>query len=315
MKEADVISRVRAIFDQTPNPTNLIIPNGDDGAVFQATESQVVVSTDIAVEDVHFRTEWSAGAEIGAKITAANLADICAMGARPTYLLVSVAFPKSYLAHLEDIAKGIFSECSKVGAKVIGGDISTAEKLVISITALGETSSAITRSGAKVNDLVMISNLPGWSAAGLLALEKSFVSSALAQKSIKQHCAPAIDYEKYCNNFSKFNAATDISDGLLLDAANIAAASGLAISLESAEIRKTESYQELKNMADQIMIGAENDVAMNWVLTGGEDHVLLVTGSEPIPGFWVIGKAIPGSGIYLDGKKVETTDSGFQHRW
>ena len=111
MNELEVLNRVRSIFDQTPDSAELLIPNGDDGAVFKVKDSQIVVSTDISVEDVHFRSDWSSADEIGAKITAANLADICAMGGWPKYLLVSVAFPSNFLARLEDLAKGIYSEC------------------------------------------------------------------------------------------------------------------------------------------------------------------------------------------------------------
>ena len=320
MNEREVLNRVRAIFDQTPNLPELLIPNGDDGAVFKVKDSQIVVSTDISVEDVHFRSNWSSAEEIGTKITAANLADICAMGGWPKYLLVSVAFPSHFLVRLEDLAKGIYSECKKVGAKVIGGDLSSSEKLIISITAIGETNAAVSRSGAKANDYVLISNLTGWSAAGLLALENSFVSTLLAQKAIKLHCAPQIDYEKYQSCFSKVNSATDTSDGLLIDAANIADSSGLAFELESRLIQEITDFHELQELAAQIIHASKenldhSEIVMNWILRGGEDHVLLVTGPEPIAGFSVIGRALSGSGVYLDGKKVASNEGGFQHRW
>lgn len=333
MDELEILSRVRSIFDQLPNPPELLVPNGDDGAVFNAFNSKVVVSTDMAVEGVHFRTDWSTPYEIGRKITVANLADIFAMGGLPKFLLVSVAFPSSYLNRLKDLAKGIKDEADKVNAKVIGGDISSSQQLVISITAIGETEKAITRSGAKLNDLVMISNLPGWSAAGLLMLEKSLTQTELQNHAIKQHCAPDIEYQRYKEIFGIANSATDTSDGLLLDAANIAQASGVSIELSSSNFKTLPDFQKLQELAIQLIKinlsninlininqGAEAsetaaEIAMNWILRGGEDHVLLATAQQKIPGFTVIGKVASGSGVLLDGNKIATDFGGFQHRW
>lgn len=319
MKELEVLSRVRAIFDQLPDPKELLIPNGDDGAVFTLGNSKMVAATDMAVEGVHFRTDWSSAHEIGRKITAANLADIFAMGGWPKYLLVSVAFPSAFLNHLEDLAIGIREEAAKVNAKVIGGDISSSNKLIISITALGETDNPITRSGAQLNDLVMISNLTGWSAAGLSALEKGFVDTELSQLAIRQHCAPELDYKKYQQSFNFLNAATDTSDGLILDAANIAHTSEVAMEIDSAALRALPDFEKLKALAE--LLAASNDeesieeLVMSWVLRGGEDHVLLVTGPKVITGFSVIGKVTKGSGVWLDGSEISTELGGFQHHW
>ena len=320
MDELEILSKVRTIFDQLPNPPELLVPNGDDGAVFNAINSKVVVSTDMAVEGVHFRTDWSTAYEIGRKITTANLADIFAMGGEPKFLLVSVAFPSGYLNRLEDLAKGIRDEARKVNANVIGGDISSSQQLVISITAIGQTEQAITRSGAKLNDLVMISNLPGWSAAGLIMLEKSLVETELQNHAVKQHCAPDIEYQSYKEIFGIANSATDTSDGLLLDAANIAQASGVAIELSSTALRALPDFQELQELATQLNKSdgspeLASATAMNWILRGGEDHVLLATAEQAIPGFSVIGKVVSGSGVLVDGKKVATELGGFQHRW
>lgn len=319
MDELELLSRVRSLFDQTPNPENLLVPNGDDGAVFTAANQKVVVSTDMAVEGVHFRTSWSSAYEIGKKITVANLADIFAMGGWPKFLLVSVAFPSGFLNRLEELAMGIRDEAGKVNAKVIGGDLSSSQQLVISITAIGETFNAITRSGAKPHDLVMISHLPGWSAAGLMALEKSLLKTELQSYAVKQHCAPQVDYQSYRESFALANSATDISDGLLLDAANIAQASEVALELDLSTLKALPDFGRLRELAAQLAntatLEAAEDLALNWVLRGGEDHVLLVTAAQIIPGFKVVGRVAPGSGVFVDGKKMATQLGGFQHHW
>ncbi|NDG09572.1 MAG: thiamine-phosphate kinase, partial [Actinobacteria bacterium] len=91
MREAELIEQIQSIFART-GKANLIVPNGDDGAVF-TSEKQVVACADVAVEGVHFRPKWSSLFEVGRKITAANLADICAMGGWPNFLLVTVVLP------------------------------------------------------------------------------------------------------------------------------------------------------------------------------------------------------------------------------
>jgi thiamine-monophosphate kinase len=301
---------VRAIFDQVADPPNLIVPNGDDGAVFASAESNVVIATDMAVEDVHFRLSWSSAAEIGQKITAANLADICAMGGWPQYLLVSVGFPKSFIGKLEQLTQGICDEAKKVGAKIIGGDLSTSEKLVISITAVGAVQRSIKRSGAQIGDFVQISHLPGWSAAGLTLLQREAHESPENSRAFSAHRRPEIDYQKYKTAFAAINSATDTSDGLLLDAKSIAEASSCRIALDTNSLAEISGYTELAKLAKNLSV----DV-MEWLLRGGEDHVLLVTAKLPIPDFFVIGKVVAGSGISLDGQEIGEQETGFQHQW
>lgn len=310
MNEQEVLKQVRSIFDQTPSPTNLIVENGDDGAVFHVQDANLAISTDMAVEDVHFKLNWSTPQQIGRKITAANLADICAMGANPEYLLVSVGFPKSFLPHLVGLAEGIFQEASKLGAKVIGGDLSSSEKVVISISAVGRCNKPITRSKAQIGDLLLISHLPGWSAAGLELLTRGKTELKDPTKAVSQHCAPEIDYEKYLSSFDVAHAATDISDGLLLDASNLAESSRVAISIDTESFRKCEDFSAIAELASLLDI--------DWrklVLSGGEDHVLLVTSDSPIAGFTQIGRVDSGEGVFVDGVRVDDSQKGFQHQW
>lgn len=317
MDEREVLARVRAIFDRQPTDASLIVGNGDDGAVFSAENHMTVVATDMAVENVHFRLDWSSADQVGRKITAANLADICAMGGWPEYLLVSVAFPERFLPELELLATGILSEAQKTGAAVIGGDLSRGSELVISITAIGSTNRPVRRSGAMPGDWLMISHLPGWSAAGLqLLLQGKNNLSASENRAIAQHKAPDIDYRKYRAAFDHLTSATDISDGLLIDAGHLAEASDAAIVLDSSAFSGCEGFTDLKLVAD------ENNVSvMEMILSGGEDHVLLATSPEPdkCAGFVKVGKIESGTGVVLDGKKIEAKDlangAGYQHNW
>jgi thiamine-monophosphate kinase len=319
VREEEVLKRVRAIFDTSKTSAsaaaNIVIGNGDDGAVVKLNEGLTILSTDMAVESIHFRRAWSTPQEIGRKITAANLADICAMGGWPEYLLVAVAFPKDYLDELEDLARGIAEEATKVGASVIGGDLSQGSELVISITAVGRTLRAITRSGAKVGDVVMISHLPGWSKAGLEILSGDLThGSESSQRALVQHRSPQIDYSKYRKVYAVLNSATDVSDGLLIDSGHIAGASGVALHLQSTLIEKAEGFAALQQLAQEFGTGESSGI--DFVLSGGEDHVLLVTTSTPekCEGFIEIGRVEQGEGVLLDGKTV-SGEAGYQHHW
>jgi len=134
--ESELIEAISAVFKRSDSnvPENVIIGIGDDGAVIAPSSYKSVLATDMAVEGVHFKREWSTLKEIGAKITAANLADIYAMGGDPKYLLVGAGLTPDFgISEITQLAEGIASESKLVGASVVGGDISKADQLVISI--------------------------------------------------------------------------------------------------------------------------------------------------------------------------------------
>ena len=102
-------------------------------------DGRVVATTDLLVEDRHFRRDWSAAADVGAKAAAQNLADVAAMGARPRTLLVGLACPASLPADwVLDMIGGLVAECRRAGASIAGGDVTGADRVMIAITALGE---------------------------------------------------------------------------------------------------------------------------------------------------------------------------------
>src|SRR5580700_5726003 len=109
-----------------PDPS-AVVGIGDDAAVLPVPDGRVVASTDLLVEGRHFRRDWSGPTDIGGKAAAQNLADIAAMGAVPTALLVGLAAPSDLpVAWAEDLAAGLAQECARGGASVAGGDISAA---------------------------------------------------------------------------------------------------------------------------------------------------------------------------------------------
>lgn len=311
MEEQELLAKIRALVDR-PTPPDLLVANGDDGAVFSAGASNVVVATDIAVEGIHFQRKWSSAFEIGRKIAAANLADICAMGGWPRFLLVSAVIPENFLDEVTELSRGIAMESDLVGAQVIGGDISTGDSIIINITAIGYCDSAIKRSGARAGDYLVISHLPGWSAVGLELLRTGRTpKNEEENRALSQHKSPTIPYQRYKSAFTSLRCATDISDGLLVDASHLAAASNVKINIDSALIRN-----EMNRCGLDKLEFPDNDL-FELVLTSGEEHVLLGSVANPadLPDFIVIGSVSEGAGVSVDDQMPIIKGSGFQHRW
>lgn len=219
--ESDVISVLQKIF--TTQDPRIHLGIGDDAAVV-ATSPRSVVSSDMAVEGVHFKTEWSSAFDIGRKITAANVADILAMGGRCDYLVAAVSLTGTEeLSWIENLARGMHHEATLAGAVIVGGDIARASQIVIAMTAVGTALQPITRSGAQVGDSIYLSSLPGWSAAGLELLTREIsVNSLAADMALSQFSAPTLDY---AINFSDASAMVDLSDSLMIQGGQLASAS------------------------------------------------------------------------------------------
>lgn len=284
--EAQVIARLKEIF-ATSDP-RISIGIGDDAAVVTGGPNQIL-TTDMAVAGVHFRTDWSSAFEIGRKVTAANTADVLAMSAKPDFLLVAVSLTGSEtIEWISDLARGIKYEADLAGAHVVGGDISRADQVVISMTAIGSTSKAITRSGAKPGDGIYLSSLTGWSAAGLALLGSGFKDDGeIVQKALSEFKSPTIDYGF---DASKANALCDVSDALVIQAAQMAEASKVCFNFDLTKIQASAEFVELEKVAQKL-----NADIWSWIFAGGEDHALLATGSE-LPGL-LIGEVTEGKGL------------------
>jgi thiamine-monophosphate kinase len=298
--EAQVIAHLREIFASTDPRIEVGI--GDDAAVVAGDKRQVM-TTDMALEGVHFRKDWSTGFEIGRKVTAANAADILAMGATPDYLLVAVALTGAEsMEWISDLASGIKFEADLAGLQVIGGDISRSENVVISMTAVGHCEKAITRSGAQIGDGIYLSSLTGWSAAGLSMMQRSNEAKSDAQKlAVQEFKSPTIDYKF---DSSGATAMCDVSDCIAEQATQLANASGVELAFEENLIVKSPEFAGLRSVAIELNL----DV-WQWVFSGGEDHVLLATGRD-LPGLRV-GNVVNGNGV--SGIKSSFKDGSWKH--
>ena len=292
--ESEVIALLAQVF-ASGNP-NLEVGIGDDAAVIR-TSNRTVITTDMAVEGVHFRLEWSSPFEIGRKITAANLADVFSMGAKPTFLVVAVSLTGNEdLEWIEKLAKGITFEANLVGAAVVGGDLAKGAAVTIAITALGDVVDPILRSGAQVGDQIYLSNLPGWSRAGLAILEKGLaIESESAKRAVAAFRAPTLNYA-YAANLAKATAMSDVSDCLVTQAEQMAVASNIKFEIDLKLFEEATDFAELRALSQAIEISISD-----LVLGGGEDHVFMATGQD-LPGL-LIGQVSAGSGLTLRGNE------------
>lgn len=270
-----------------------LVPTGDDAAVMPVSDSRFVVTTDVLVEDRHFRREWSSGADIGWRAIMQNAADVGAMGAVPISFVVALVLPGDLaVSWVRDFAAGMAEACDAITAQtgvpcgVVGGDLSSGDSVVVAVTAHGDLQSRapVLRSGARVGDVVAHAGTLGFSAAGLAAL-----AAGLGRDDdvVRVHRRPSPPLAAaVVAAIAGAHAMMDVSDGLLRDAGRLAGASGVTIDLVPID---TLVDPRLLDLAGRL-----GEDAAQWVAGGGEDHGYLATfapGSVPA-GFDVIGRVV-----------------------
>ncbi|HEV7707552.1 MAG TPA: thiamine-phosphate kinase [Asanoa sp.] len=293
--EFGLIARVTARLQ--PGASTLLGP-GDDAAIVAAPDGRVVASTDALVEGRHFRRDWASGVEIGHRAAAANLADIAAMGATPTALLVALCAPPGLDARwAEDLADGLAAEAATVGAAVVGGDMAGSPTLTIAVTALGDLGGRrpVTRDGARAGDIVALCGRVGYAAAGYTVLSRGFRTPVLLVDAYRRPRVPYAAGPAAAR--AGATAMLDISDGLLQDLGHVAKASKVAIDIDRSAF---EVPPQMRDAAQALGVDP-----YHWVLAGGDDHALAATfpRDRTLPDGWrEIGRVSEGTGVTVDGK-------------
>jgi thiamine-monophosphate kinase len=310
-----------------PGPRTLV-GIGDDAAVLATPDGRVVATTDFLLEGRHFRRDWAGAADVGHKAAARSLADVAAMGAEPSALLVALAAPPGLpVSWARELAAGLAAECARVGASVIGGDTARAEAVMLAVTGLGDLAgrAPVLRSGAAPGDLVAVAGVLGHAAAGLALLEAGLTQDPLVTPLITGHLRPAPPYDAGPEAADLgATAMIDVSDGLLADLGHVAAASGVLIDTDSAALRPGDRLitaaravaGSRRHMVrtDRVTRPADTE-ARRWVMSGGEDHALAATfpaGTRLPPRWKVIGTVHAGQGVLVDGQPW-TEPSGWDH--
>lgn len=295
---------LRRVIARLPSTSAALVGPGDDAAVLAHLDGRSVITTDTMVEGPDFLVGWSTPHDLGWKAAATNLADVAAMGARPTALTVALVAPtETPVDVLEGIADGLRDACATLapGCGVVGGDLARGPVLVLAVTAIGdlEGRAPVLRSGARADDVIAIAGDLGSAARGLALLRSkardaegrpdAVRAAALraASADVRSQLAPHPPISAGAvAALAGATAMLDVSDGLARDAARIASASGVALDFDSTAV------------------GSAIEVS-------GEDHALLACfPPEPeLPaGFRRLGRVRAGEGVLLDGRHLDRID-------
>ena len=279
LSEDELIARITARFPPAPADA---IWSGDDAAVV-AADTDLVVTVDMLVEGVDFDLTWATGDDIGYKVMAVNASDIAAMGAAPRHAVATLALPPETALELVDgIAAGLALAAERFGCALVGGDVSRASEISMSLTMTGVLFGApVLRSGARPGDALCVTGSLGGAAAGLAALRRRNVGESAVRAEIDnpsganglavlaaRQLRPTPRLEAAEVLAADATAMIDISDGLALDLARLLRASGCGCDITSGAIP-----------IDPDLVTAARSLALDpltTALTGGEDFELLV---------------------------------------
>ena len=247
--EFDAIRRLLTLWG--PNAVGI----GDDAAVLDIPAGErLVVSTDASVEHVHFKREWLSAEEIGARATAAALSDLAAMAATPRGLLVALGIPDNWRRDVEAVARGIGAAAAAAECAIVGGNITKAGELSLTITVLGSARNPISRAGALPGDDLYVTGSLGGPGVALSALLAGNVPEAPHRARFAAPVPRLREGGWLAAHGAR--AAIDISDGLVGDATHLAVASGVSITLDENAIPRMDGVR----MSDALASGEEYEL-------------------------------------------------------
>lgn len=302
-------------------PSRLVLGIGDDAAVVKYGKDRMLLTTDMMVEGIHFNFAWTTPYQLGFKLVSVNVSDIYAMGGKPDFMVLNFAANRNTgLEIFDQLYDGIEYALGYYGLSLVGGDISAAEKMVLSATITGTASKILCRSGARPGDKIYVSGTLGDAACGLELLKRirkpiPFEKAKKTNKPlqweimsplIRRHLMPAA--RKSSAFLRSATSMMDISDGLLIDLSRLCSASGAGARIYSQNIPLSD---EMKAASEYLNISS-----LDLALHGGEDYELLFTAPENKKmNAFCIGE-IAESGISItdkNGKSVKVSAKGYQH--
>ena len=247
---------------------------GDDAAILrQSSKLEWAVSCDSSLEGVHFRDGSHPPESIGYKSLARAVSDLAAMGSRPRYFLLVLALPSAKTGHwLDRFATGMARAARELNIRLIGGDTSKSQSVMISITVLGEVAPgrAITRSGARPGDLIYVSGQLGRAQLGLELILRGLAHRPSLRRFLQPHLYPKIPLTLGQSLATRrlATAMMDISDGLSTDLARLCAASGVGARIWAGKVPRVQIPPALARQKFD---------TLELALHGGEDYGLLFT--------------------------------------
>jgi thiamine-monophosphate kinase len=299
LSERERIRRIRELFPRA----------GDDAAVIGTQ----VITNDVLVENVDFTRDTPLRL-VARKSLTINLSDIAAMGGRPQYAIVAIGSPDEALAAtlIEELAVAAREQ----EVEIIGGDLSRAGEIFVSITIIGEAANPILRSGARRGDRIYLSRPIGGAAAGLTLLQRKTASTSYAERefiesAIRRHLEPEAEVALGLKLVGVATSCIDVSDGLSTDLHHLCDASNVGAAIQRERI---PVFPDLQRSGPQLGINVRDAV-----LHGGEEYALLFTSSmreselstrvgRPV---YAIGRIVEERGVRIDGEPLPPR--GFDH--
>jgi len=314
--ERRVISRIRRAFGQ-PRP-DILIGIGDDAALVKAPRS-LLLTTDMLVEDEDFRRAVHPPRLLGRKALNVNLSDIAAMGGRPLHALVGMATPGDVEeSWLREFMSGFRSAAREAGVALVGGDLSQAGKIMISVTVTGEARSPVTRSGARVGDGIFVSGTLGDAAQGFRLLEKGDLrgQGRGVGPLIKAFLdpVPRLELGPLLARRKLVSAMIDISDGLSVDLAHICEESGVGAEVEASWIPLSAALK--RSSKDPIDLALDGGEDFELLFTVRPDKLAAVRKLASRFKLTMIGRVTAGKKIFMvgsDKEKKPLRAGGFEH--
>ncbi|MGE5817790.1 MAG: thiamine-phosphate kinase [Deltaproteobacteria bacterium] len=266
--EFALIERIRRA---TPSGRGgVLLGIGDDAAWVKMRSRSILITSDLLIQDVHFKLKWTSLFALGHKALAVNLSDIAAMGGKPAYLILALGIPADFTSNqISEFYRGINSLCSKTGVVLVGGDTNVARSLIISVCVIGHAIyTPIRRSGAQGGNDIYVTGTLGDSSLGLKLLQYGSVRSnrGFAAYLVSRHRQPTprIVVGELIARERLATAMIDISDGLLQDLGHICSASGLGAEIWRDQLPLSPAYRAIA--------GKDGE---RHALSGGEDYELL----------------------------------------
>ena len=321
--ELSALERIRARFENVSK--SVVLGIGDDTAAVRIHAKRLLLATtDSQVEDVHFIKSLFSATDLARRSVAVSVSDIGAMGGIPKFFLASMGFSSQEdEAFLEELMDGFESGAKEFGLELIGGNLSSSNKIFIDITVLGEVEPKliVRRNGAKPGDFLYVSGSVGDSALG----QKLLVTSKISESDeylIMRHKRPQprLDLGRELARKRLASSMIDISDGLLLDLERISIKQGLGATIYLDRIPLSSNYK--KRISD-----FSKDL-YSIAISGGEDYELLFSSSKEneeaiqelsrIQKIKItkIGHITEQPSIHLlnkDGEEISYDDRGFVH--
>lgn len=269
----DEFKFIDSIKQSTYKQSSIVKGIGDDAAVFRQNYQDVVTAVDTFVENVHFSRETMDPYHVGYRVLATNISDMAAMGATPTYYMISIVIPEDWSdKELQEIYQGMKAVASNYRMDLIGGDTVAGSELVVSVTIMGivEKGKARYRSDMKENDILFVTGTLGDAAAGLYILTAKELDKVKTDKYlIDRHRLPTprVTFAEALGELDRV-ALNDISDGIASEANELAVASNLTVHFD---LLKLPKHNDLKQFT--------SEQQRNFQLFGGEDFELI--GSVP----------------------------------